>query len=160
MKKYLAAIIFIFLLSADMASAVSVGVKPKEINIFATMFNNGTGELMVKNTGSEPAIYKIYADNYGRNIKVKPDALKLNPGEEGIVKITTRFILPRIIKTNISVLARSVNISQVAASPGVKIPIVVKVSPNYRLLNFFLLMLSILLAVVFMVEFKNKKIIQ
>jgi hypothetical protein len=158
MKKVLLILLFSFLL-AHTSDALSIGVKPTAINIFAPLGVSAKRELLIKNTSLEPALYKVYADNYGKNIKVSPGIVELAPGEEKVIAIETRFFTPGLKKTDISVLARSMNLAQFTASPGVKISLAVYVSVGYQAIIIFFLALFIILAIVYFVlrlKHKNK----
>lgn len=119
--------------------AAGIGVKPKEINQELKIGKEGGVEILIKNTGDEPAIYKIFSDREGINIY--PSEFKLEAGEERIAQIGYRFWLPRSIKGGIKIIARPLNSSGVTAVPAIEIPLLLNLKMS--LVGWIILIFSI-----------------
>ncbi len=156
-------ILFCLLISffsvVDNAGAVSIGIKPKEIKTSVSICEQKTIEVLIKNTGQEPAMYKVFTDSYTDNIKIKPDIFKLESREEKVLKVIFKFRLPGKVDTNLSVVARPLDINGVAASPGVKIPVNINIgfSRVMFFLAFALLLLVICLITFFVLRLRKNK---
>ena len=135
-------------------SAISIGVKPTKVEMKLKIGEQVSTEMLVKNTGPEPALYKIFPDKYGRNIKIVPSEFKLDGSEEKIVNITTRFWLPGKNYTDISVVARPLNASPALSLPGIKIPFESSIGFSYV---FYGMLLLALILLVFVVKWRWKK---
>lgn len=153
--KYLFLIIICcFFTGINFASAVSIGVKPIKIETESKIGEKISTEMLIKNTSNEPALYKIYPDDYQRNIKIVPNEFKLDSNEEKVIKVNSVFWLPGKKSTDLSVVARPLNVGSALSLPGVKVPFESKVSIGYAFYGMFLLAL---VAVVFVVKWKQNK---
>ena len=79
------------LLPTKTVLAVSVGVKPKELNLEVTAGKKAETEILIINTGQEPAFYKVYPDNFKNKIIIKPSDFRLNPGDSQIVNANIKL---------------------------------------------------------------------
>jgi len=154
-------LIFIFtiigcLLLTDLALAVSVGVKPKELNLKATIGMSAETELLIVNTGIEPAFYQIYPDDFTKKITVQPSDFRLEPNGNQIVSIIVKSWKPEKSVTNLSVVARPLNIQGLSANPGVKVPLVINSVFSIWLKIIAISIISICLLTFFMIKFKKE----
>ena len=158
MKKILLFIFLLFfccLLSPPSALAVSVGVKPKEFNLKVAAGKRTEAKLLIINTGKEPAFYKAYPDNFKNRIIIKPADFRLDPGNSQIVAVNIRFWRPGEFITDLSVAARPLRSSGLAAASGVKIPIIISASaPPFWIGGIFLM---VCLLVFFMIKFRKER---
>ncbi|MFA6410718.1 MAG: hypothetical protein WCW26_04050 [Candidatus Buchananbacteria bacterium] len=121
-------LVLFFLLWTNSALAIGVGVKPKEINLQAIVGREVISEFLVVNVSKEPAYYQIYADGLEKEIKLEPTDFRLEPDGSQIVKVKVNLKMPGRFNTNISVVARPLAGTGLAAASGVKIPITIVVS--------------------------------
>ncbi|MCX6796246.1 MAG: hypothetical protein NTW06_01985 [Candidatus Falkowbacteria bacterium] len=131
------------LVLASSAKAISIGVKPKEINIAQKIGERKIVELLIKNTDQEPAMYKVYPDKYQKNIRISPSEFKLDSNEEKVITITACFWCPGKFISEVAIVARPLNIGGAVTVPGIKIPFAAKVTLGY--FNFFALALALLI---------------
>lgn len=119
---------FIFcLFNPIRAGAVGIGVKPKSLNINAGSGGEVNTEMLVMNTGREPAMYKIFPDGLENKIKISPSDFRLEPDGTQIVKVSVKIIAPGKYASNLSVMAKPLSTEGFSASTGVKIPIEINV---------------------------------
>ncbi len=154
MKYFILMIAFCFLANVGLAQAISIGVKPKEINIAQQIGEQATAQLLIKNTGQEPALYKVYPDQYENNIKVNPSEFELNSNEEKVINISSRWWWLGNFNSNIAIIARPLNAGNAVSIPGVKIPLTIKVIPDY--LDYLIIVFTILAVALFVVQFKRR----
>jgi hypothetical protein len=148
-------ITFCFLANVGLAQAISIGVKPTKINIAEQIGERKTAQLLIKNTGQEPAMYQVYPDKYEKNVKVNPGEFKLDVSEEKIIDISFRWWWPGNFNSDLAVIARPLNVGQAVSVPGVKIPLHIKVSPSF--LDYLIIICTILVIVLFVVQLKRRK---
>jgi hypothetical protein len=148
-------VVFCFLANVGLAEAISIGVKPTEINIAERIGEQRTAQLLIKNTGQEPAMYKVYPDNYEKNIKVIPGEFKLDGGEEKIITVSSRWWWLGNFNSSIAIVARPLNIGNAASVPGVKIPF--KIAVSLSGLDYLIIIFTILVIALFMVQLKLRK---
>lgn len=134
--------------------AVGIGIKPNEVKLEAGIGSVVESEILINNAGNEPAVFHVYPDDFKDNIKLSPNGFNLDPGSSKIVKITSNFYYPGIYETDISVVARSLNLNSFQASPGIKIPIEITISFEVWLFIFAVLVFCCIIVVI--VKIKKK----
>ncbi len=128
MKEKLLIIFIVFicgLLFAWPALALSVGIKPTEINLPVVIGHKTESKILVINTGAEPVLYKVYPDDLADKIIVKPADFRLEPGSNQIVTVIVKIWKPGKFSTNLSVVARPLGLNGLVAVPGIKVPITI-----------------------------------
>lgn len=121
-------IIILSLVSAGLASAASVGVKPKELNLEVLVGVKKEAEILVFNSGEEPALYNISPDAFGDKISVAPSDFRLEPGGSQVVAVSIKTWIPKKFSTNFSIVSRPLGAGNMPTAAGVKIPIIVAIS--------------------------------
>jgi hypothetical protein len=114
--------------------AIGVGLKPKELKIRTQTDQSETADFLVVNISAEPAIYQIFPDEFGDQIKVTPSDFRLEPDGSQIVRVSAKFKKPGEFMTQISVIARPLAVANLVAATGVKMPIYVSVEGKSRLI--------------------------
>lgn len=135
-------------------SAISIGVKPTKVEIKSKIGERFDTEMLIKNTSNEPTLYKVYLDKYERNIKIIPNEFKLDGSEGKVVKISSMFWLPGKKSTDISIVARPLNVGSALFLPGVKIPFKSNMKIGYVFYGVFLIALVM---VAFVVKWRQNK---
>lgn len=128
MKEKLLIIFVVFicgLLFAWPALAVSIGIKPTELNLPVVIGQETESEMLVINTGAEPALYQVYPDDSTDKITVKPADFRLEPNGSQIVTVIVKTWKPGKFSTNLSVVAWPFSLNGLAAVPGIKVPITI-----------------------------------
>ena len=143
------------MVNVGLAQAISIGVKPKEINIIQPIGEQITVQLLIKNTGQEPAMYQVYPDKYEKNISVNPGEFKLDGSEEKIINISSRWWWLGNYNSNIAIIARPLNVGSAVSVPGVKIPLTTKVTMSH--LDYFIIVFTILALALFVLQLKRRK---
>lgn len=128
-------LVFIFVICQNEVKAASIGVKPKEINLFGFIADEIVQEILIFNVSQEPGIYTLSVDGKVNNVVIAPNEFPLDAGGEKLVKIITKSYFPKHSKTSISVVSRSPDASGLSASVGLKIPMEI----NYNFSKFQLL---------------------
>lgn len=109
------------------ADAVGIGVKPKSLNINAGAGRAVKTEMLVMNTGAEPAMYKITPDGLENRINISPADFRLEPDGTQIISVSVKILTPGKYASNLSVMAKPLSTEGFSASTGVKIPIEINV---------------------------------
>ena len=146
-----------FVLSASQASAVGVGVKPKEINLDIRAGKQTETEILVVNVSSEPAFYEVYPDALENKINLEPSNFRLEPDESQIVALKAKINTPGRFGTNLSIVARPVAASSFPAGSGVKVPISIIVSGLPFLGHILVVFSAACLVLIFVVILLYKK---
>lgn len=131
MKKFLLIFLLIFtlcLILTKSSSAISVGVKPKELNLNIPIGRETKSEILVFNAGEEFALYQVLPDSYKNKISVEPADFRLEPDGNQIVKVIVKTWQPGKFVTNISIIARPVGAGGIPVVSGVKVPIIITAS--------------------------------
>lgn len=105
--------------------AVSIGVKPTELNLNVKSGEEVEGDILVINTGKEPALYHVYPDGLNKKIIVRPSDFRLEAYSNQIVAIIAKSQYPGRFSTNLSITARPLGSSGVVVASGIKVPITV-----------------------------------
>ena len=150
----LACVVLVLFVSVGKVDAISIGVKPTAINFVSELGKEAKTEILIKNTGNDPAFYKISPDAYKKNIVIAPSVLRLNSNEEKVITLTVKFFLPKNYTTDLSIVANSVNSASLAAVPGLKIPVTIKTTIN----AVWFIALVIILVVIFCLIISNKSV--
>jgi hypothetical protein len=108
--------------------AISVGVKPKELNLNIPIGRESKSEILVFNMGKELALYQVLPDAYNNKIFIEPADFRLEPNGNQIVKVIVKSWRPGKFATNISIVARPIGAGGIPVVSGVKVPIVITVS--------------------------------
>jgi len=145
------------LLLAQTVFAVGVGIKPKEINVDVSIGEGSAVEILVTNSGEEPAVYQVYPDNYERKITISPADFRLDARASQIVKIVIKSWMPGEFNTNLSVVGRPVDNQELTVGSGVKVPINIKVQNLSKWQMVFGGIIIICLLILFMIIFKKDK---
>jgi hypothetical protein len=120
---------FIFcLVLTKSSSAISVGVKPKELNLNIPIGREIEAEILVFNAGKELASYQVLPDAYNNKISVEPADFRLEPAGNQIVKVVVKTWQPGKFNTNLSIIARPVGASGIPVISGVKVPVIITAS--------------------------------
>jgi hypothetical protein len=111
----------LFLCSAWSAHAAGVGVRPSTLSASGRIGEPAKVEVLVMNTGDEPAVYSLQADTAADRVTFVPSAFSLDPQGSQVVLVTAR---PKSGSETIllSVVARPLGATVAAA--GVKVPLV------------------------------------
>ncbi len=117
-----------YLVLAKPSFAISVGVKPKELNLNIPIGRETESEILVFNTGREFALYQILPDAYNNKISVEPADFRLEPDGDQIIKVIVKTWQPGKFSTNLSIIARPIGAGGIAVISGVKIPIIITAS--------------------------------
>jgi len=121
---------FIFA-AASFAGASGIKVDPSKLEIAAKANEQVSKEMMVTNPTSDVQLFKVYADDFSDIIKANPASFTLEAGEEKKVVIIIRYSGDQkasgILKTNLSVVARSLAETKFETNAGVKIPVSITV---------------------------------
>jgi hypothetical protein len=131
MKKILLVFLLAFafyLISIKPSSAISVGVKPKELNLNIPIGREIEAEILVFNAGKGLASYQVLPDAYNNKISVEPADFRLEPNGNQIVKVIVKTWQPGKFNTNLSIIARPVGASGIPVVSGVKVPIIMTAS--------------------------------
>ena len=155
-KKYLPIILFFIPL---LSSAVGISIEPSKINLNYPSQKNIS--LKLKNISNEVISISIYADEFKNNIKIYPTDFEISPNEISNVNLKFNFKeTNKILNTNISVIARSLDKKAFNASTGIKIPLSVNFNKfNYGVYFLPIILFIILLGIIFILYSKlhNKK---
>jgi len=114
-----------FCFSAGQVLAIGVGVRPSSLNLKVKTGQETTTEFLVINAGKEPAVYQVYPDSLEKEIKILNPDFRLEPQGSQIVGLKVNFKNPGRFAVNISVVARPLATTGLAAASGVKLPITV-----------------------------------
>ena len=120
-------IVFI-LMPVSSVFAISVGVKPKELNLNIPLGRETKSEILVFNAGKELALYQVLPDAYNNKISVEPADFRLEPDGNQIVKVIVKTWQPGKFVTDISIIARPIGAGGIPVVSGVKVPIVITAS--------------------------------
>ncbi len=123
MFKYL--IIFILVLASlfpSMGQAAAIGVHPEAFAVHQQADERLELSFVVYNTGEEPAIYTVSADDYERLLAFDLRRFRLEPGEHRTLRLTTGPFPPGEFTTFLSVMAQDVE-NRDTAKTGVKVPV-------------------------------------
>lgn len=156
MRKYIIAHIFVIICALSVANsvnAVGIGVKPKKLNLNINAGRETKTEMLIMNTGNEPALYKIYSDELKNKIKIYPADFRLEPDGTQIVNISVKMIIPGKYATNLSIIAKPLDANGLPALSGVKIPMGITVFGYFKLA--FLVFLIFCLLVIIVLKLKN-----
>ncbi|MDP2765906.1 MAG: hypothetical protein Q8O41_00410 [Candidatus Methanoperedens sp.] len=145
------------MLSVKPVLAVSIGVKPTELNLNVKSGKEVEGDILIINTGGEPALYHVYPDGLNKKIIVKPSDFRLEAYSNQIVAIIAKSQYPGRFSTNLSITARPLGSSGVVVASGIKVPITVTSAD----IPFWWVILEAViggcLIIFFMVKLKNKR---
>ncbi|MFA6097495.1 MAG: hypothetical protein WC788_07760 [Candidatus Paceibacterota bacterium] len=128
---YKIVILFLLLSVASFAGASGIKVDPSKLEITAKTNEPISREITVTNPTSDVQLFKIYADDFSDIIKANPASFTLEAGEEKKVVITIRAAGDQktsgILKTNLSVVARSLAETKFETNAGVKVPVSISI---------------------------------
>ena len=145
------------LLSALPAWAVSIGIKPTELNLPVVIGQETESKILVINTGEEPALYQVYPDDLADKITVKPADFHLEPGGSKIIAVIVKTWKPGKFSTNLSVVARPFGLNGIVTVPGIKVPITITSLD----IPFWWIVLEVVVGscaiIFFMIKLRNKK---
>lgn len=131
MKKFLLILLLTLafcLILTKPSSAISVGVKPKELKLNIPIGREIKSEILVFNAGKELALYQVLPDAYNNKISVEPSDFRLEPGGNQIVKVIVKNWQPGKFATNISITARPIGAGGIPVVSGVKVPVIITAS--------------------------------
>lgn len=131
MKKIISFFILLIVFSLMPASSVfgiSVGVKPKELNLNIPVGRETESEILVFNAGDELALYQVLPDAYNNKISVEPADFRLEPDGNQIIRVIVKTWQPGKFVTNLSIIARPVSAGGIPVVSGVKVPIIITAS--------------------------------
>lgn len=107
--------------------ALGLSVTPAEMSISQTQ-NDTTATMTVKNVSNDVALFEVYPDEFDQSISVSPASFTLQSGEVRTVTVHVHFDQSGIYTTNISVTARPLAETALAAAGGIKMPLTVSVN--------------------------------
>lgn len=142
----------------ELAGAVGIGVKPKELNLKVVVGRETETEILVTNAGEEPALYQVYPDGLIGKIAVQPTDFRLEPNGSQIIKVIVRVRSPGKLTTNLSVIARPFSSSGFSAATGVKVPINIEASGIPWWWVVLGTIISVCLLVLFVIRLKKKRL--
>ena len=116
------------LMPVNSSSAISVGVKPKELNLNISIGREIEAEILVFNAGEEAALYQILPDAYKNKISVEPVVFRLEPNGNQIIKVSVKTWRPGKFNTDLSVIARPLSAGGIPVVSGVKVPVIINAS--------------------------------
>lgn len=126
--------LYFILAAAPFAGASGIKVDPSKLEITIRANEQVSKEMMVTNPTSDVQLFKIYSDDFSDIIKANPASFTLEAGEEKKVVITIRSSgdhkTSGVLKTNLSVVARSLSETKFETNAGVKIPVSIAVSES------------------------------
>ncbi|MFA6322105.1 MAG: DUF4430 domain-containing protein [Candidatus Buchananbacteria bacterium] len=136
------------------ASAVGVMVRPSQLDFSVPVFKTETKELLVINSGVEPAIFQLRLETKKSHLAIEPSEFKLDANESRIVKVKTFFYWPGEYLTIVDVVARPLAAGGLSAASGLKIPVKVAVSGQWL---FYLASTLILVCLIIFLGVKLSK---
>ncbi|NUM25734.1 MAG: hypothetical protein HUU49_03905 [Candidatus Buchananbacteria bacterium] len=153
-----ALLLLIHFLVGPAAAAVGVAVKPVQLTLQGTTMRAAAGEFLVANVDQVPALYQVSADQFGDIISFDSADFQLQPQETRIVKFKAWFVSPGTFQTNISVAAKPLGNSGLAAASGVKVPLTITVGGiSLMALIGLIMVFCLVLAILLMIRLKKKK---
>ncbi|MDD5749243.1 MAG: hypothetical protein PHO91_00450 [Patescibacteria group bacterium] len=120
---FLAILLFLFFPLA--AAALGLSVRPAQLEIIVP--DKSAASLSIKNISLEPMSISIYADAFATELKINPSELSLMPEESAAVEVAFAGSRDQggVKKTNLSILARSLDQKRFNAASGLKIPLTI-----------------------------------
>lgn len=132
---YKIVIFFLLLAAAPFAGASGLKVDPPRLEITVKTNELISREITVTNPTSDVQLFKVYADDFSDIIKANPASFTLEAGEEKKVIITITAAGDQktsgILKTNLSVVARSLAETKFETNAGVKVPVSISILESY-----------------------------
>lgn len=103
-------------------NAVGVGARPTTLEIAGQVRQVSSAEVLVLNTGDEPALYEVTADAFASEFVFTPAVFSLDPNGTQLVKVEVKPTVTGTWSTHISVVAHPYG-SQLTAASGIKIAV-------------------------------------
>lgn len=148
MKKIFYILFFLFLLFPHSVIAAGVEASPSKLEL-RTSGSNVKAELSVRNPSADVQLFEVYPDEFGEDIKILPESFVLEAGSSKAVAISyvAKNGKEKIIKTNISVVARPLSESRFQFNSGIKIPITIIVDVKAQLIPWWIYAIAIALII-------------
>jgi len=115
--------VFCFLFPCSSVSAIGVGANPSFLDLELELNQLKETEILVYNIAGGPGIFQVFPDEFGQWIKIEPDSFKLEAGENKVVRVKIFAERPGQKKTNLSILAVSLDRASFNVGAGIKIPL-------------------------------------
>lgn len=138
MKKKLLILIFILFVLPGIIMASGIQVSPPELNFELTNSLEEIKYLQVVNPSENVQIFEIYPDGFESIFKISPRSFTLEAGASKKVGVKIIFEpneKQSILQTKLSVLAKPLSDSQIAANAGVKIPVTLSFTKDAKQKN-------------------------
>ena len=90
-----------------------------------------------------------------RKLSLSPENFRLEPEGSQIVTVGVKAWSPSDFITDLSVIARPLDINGLIAAPGIKVPIAIEISA-YPILILVLFIIGVCFLAIFMIKLKNK----
>lgn len=157
--------LFLFHVFCFQAEAAGVSVHPDKLNYIMEAKTEITKSIVVENISDRPVIYNLYVDEMEDQLFLAPANFRLEVGEKRQVKIKASPAYSGVFATNLSIVTQDLDRRTFNVATGVKVPIVLQVSPASVFIlpawlekNSFILMIPlIILATYLMVLLRRKK---
>ena len=154
----------LIIVATQSVMASGVFVKPMQLNFVLEAGQEETKNIVVENISSQPVIYNLYADELEDQIFLAPANFRLEVGQKRQVKVKVQPEKAGIFATNLSIVSQDLDRRKFNVSTGVKIPVVLQVSPASKsylstLVNKIIMILLPILVVVIvgLIIIKKKK---
>lgn len=157
--RFLKLVILILLLPLA-THAAGLAVEPAKIDVELATGEEKKVILQVENISQSVSLYDVWVDDAANIIKVSPASFTLESGEKKGIAVTVASPNELQLVTNISLLGRSLGAQEFSLTPGIKIPVSLKViKTNKSTVNEYLLYtvlgLMVLTVVVWMIIFTH-----
>ncbi len=145
MRRFLYAFTFFGALVSSPVSAAGISVVPTSLSISQASESQSRLLLRVSNTGTNPAIYSVVADEYSKLIIARPGEFRLEGGEGQDVELIAFDLPPGERQTSVSVFAQDIGKDPKAPKSTVSVPLSLSITPPVDTGRAWLVPLSIAL---------------
>jgi len=112
-----------FFFPFDSALAIGIGANPSFLDLELKVGQSKEVKILVYNISQEAGIFQVFPDELNEWIKIEPNNLRLEAGENREVRITVSAKEGGRRAINLSVLANPLDRRSFSVGPGLKIPL-------------------------------------